>query len=195
MGREIRKVPANWDHPFKEDRYGCTRYQPMYDRTYQEACADWLSDFDRIRSGGMDKFERDCYANVCDWASENTAPSPEYYRPWSDEEAIWFQVWETVSEGTPVSPAFETQEELIQYLADHGDFWDQKRCLEPGWQELWGGTPGVSGWGREQAERFVMGPGWAPSMVISDGRVMSGVEAVTQAASPAAQPDTGETGA
>ncbi|MFV1530627.1 hypothetical protein [Phaeobacter sp. JH209A] len=180
MGREIRRVPPNWDHPIVERGYGREGPQPMYDKTYQEACADWLADFDRVRSGGMESYERDCYENECHWASENVAPAPDYYRPWQSEEATWLQVWETVSEGTPVTPPFETQEELIQYLADHGDFWDQKRCQQPNWQTLWGGTPGVSGWGKSQAERFVRGPGWAPSMVVECGRVMSGVEAVTQ---------------
>lgn len=180
MGREIRRVPANWEHPVTKDNYGRMRKQPMDRGTYEEACAEWLADFDRIRSGNLDEIERECYpGGVCHWASENTAPDPAYYRPWKDEDATWYQVWETVSEGTPVSPAFATEEELINYLAEHGDEWDQKRCHEPDWQRLWGGTPGVSGWGRQQAERFVKGPGWAPSLVIQNGRVMSGVEAMT----------------
>lgn len=179
MGREIRMVPPNWDHP-EVKLNGTVGPQPMFDKSYQDACADWLADFDRIRSGEMDDCERECYVNECHWASDNWAPDPKYYRPWSADDATWFQLWETVSEGTPVSPPFETREELIQYLADHGDFWDQKRCREPGWDTFWGGTPGVSGWGRERAERFVMELGWAPSMLIKNGRVVSGVEAVTK---------------
>lgn len=181
MGREIRRVPANWDHPIAKDNYGRDRAQPMFDQIYEDAAKEWLADFDRIRNGGAEGYEIECYPRgVTEWASENTAPDPQYYRPWEDADAAWYQVWETVSEGTPVSPPFETEDELIAYLAEHGDFWDQKRCHEPDWANLWGGTPGVSGWGRERAERFVKGPGWAPSMVVADGRVMSGVEAVTE---------------
>lgn len=180
MGREIRKVPAGWDHPVTQDTYGRERRQPMYDETYETASAEWLSEFDRIRSGGAKGYEIECYpGGVVDWASENTAPSKEYYRPWSDDEAVWFQLWETVSEGTPVSPPFETEDELIEYLAYNGDFWDQDRCTKPDWAELWGGVLGVSAWGKERAERFVKGAGWAPSMIIVGGVVKDGVSAVT----------------
>ncbi len=71
-----------------------------------------------------------------------------------------------MSEGTPVSPPFATEDELIDYLAKNGDEWDQKRGDRP--------------WGRQQAERFVRGGGWAPSFAVVDGQMMSGVEAVTQ---------------
>lgn len=180
MGREIRRVPPKWQHPTIE-RYGRVDMQPMYDRTFIEAEIEWLEAFDRIRRGEMSDLERECYPHgVCEWANDETPPDPAYYRPWSDDEATWFQLWETVSEGTPVTPPFEIEEELISYLAEHGDFWDQKRCTEPSWPTLYGGVPGVSGWGRERAARFVIGPGWAPSFVAKGGVMKSGVEAVTE---------------
>lgn len=179
MGREIRRVPPNWDHPKGERPNGQIRYKPMYDRTFAEAAAEWLEDFDRIRAGvDLKSWEAD-YGGVVAWASDNQAPNPEYYRPWADEDATWFQVWETVSEGTPVSPPFATEDELINYLAANGDFWDQSRCHEPDWRSLWGGVPGVSAWGRARAERFVRAA-WAPSMVIAGGNVMDGVTAISQ---------------
>lgn len=154
------------------------RPQPMYDRSFEGAWAEWLADFDRIRAGNLDDLERECYPRgLADWIQDCLAPDPAYYRPWRDEEATWFQVWQTVSEGTPVSPPFATKEELIDYLAKHGDFWDQERCHQPDWQWLWGGTPGVSAWGRERAERFVNAE-WAPSMVVMDDRVMDGTSAI-----------------
>jgi len=67
----------------------------------------------------------------------------------------WFQAYETVSEGTPVTPPFATQEELIDYLATRGDFWDQHRGEGP--------------WPRENARKFVLGSGWAPSMIVTTG--------------------------
>ncbi len=164
MGREVRRVPPNWDHPKTEDSYRRMRPQPMYDRTFEQASEEWLADFDRIRSGGADKFEAECYPRgVVEWAVENIAPDPQYCVPWKDDEATWFQVWETVSEGTPVSPPFETEAELIDYLAKNGDAWDQDR-----------GNPA---WGQERAERFVKAQ-WAPSFVIADGKIMDGTAAV-----------------
>jgi len=164
MGREIRKVPANWAHPMRDPNanpYRHSGYQPMFDETFPEKQAEWLAEFDRIRSGALTDDERGYYPRgLSDWLKdEGMPPDPDYYRPWSDDEATWFQVWETVSEGTPVSPPFATADELIDYLATHGDFWDQKRGDAP--------------WGREAAARFV-NAGWAPSMILSGGVLTAG---------------------
>ena len=56
MGREIRRVPENWDHPETENRYGDLRLQPMYDEQYEDAAREWLDDFDRIRSVGAEGY-------------------------------------------------------------------------------------------------------------------------------------------
>ncbi len=80
------------------------------------------------------------------------------YNAWQSEEpptGDWWQVWETVSEGSPVTPAFATAEELIEYLVTFGDDWDQKR--------------GDGGWSQEAAEAFVSREGWAPSLIIQGG--------------------------
>ena len=84
----------------------------------------------------------------------------------------WWQVYETVSEGTPVTPPFETREELVEYLVANGDFWDQKRRTEGR------SSMPCEPWPRKQAESFVFGSGWSPSLVVANGRVMSGVEAI-----------------
>ena len=175
MGREIRKVPANWDHPKTHDMLGRERLQPMFDETFADAAAEWKADFAKWEAGERpDHWDGKEYEY---WEWNTTPPDRAYYRPWSDDDAVWFQVWETVSEGTPVSPPFATEQELVDYLAEHGDFWDQKRCKDPDWTTLWGGTPGVSGWGREQAERFVKAS-WAPSMISIGGQVVDGKFAV-----------------
>ncbi len=170
MGREIRRVPPNWEHPVNEEN---GHKVTMYDETFEQAATAWLAEFDRIRAGvDLTDFEKKWYPlGVVEWANSETPPNPELCRPWSDEEATWYQVWETVTEGTPVSPPFETKEELIVYLAENGDFWDQTRCWEDGWTRLWGGTHGVSAWGRARAENFVALE-WAPSMVIVGDRIL-----------------------
>lgn len=60
-----------------------------------------------------------------------------------------WQVWETVSEGSPITPVFATREGLVDYLVEGGDGWDRKR--------------GDGGWTRENAESFVKAA-WAPSL-------------------------------
>lgn len=177
MGREIRMVPANWEHPMlkpENDRYGHGGYQPMYNSKFSESFEEWLADFDRVRSGDLDQFEKKVYPRgLADWIQEETPPNPDYYLPDDIGETTWFQLYETVSEGTPVSPPFSTKQELADYLAEHGDYWDQKRCREPSWKELWGGEFGVSGWGKERAEAFV-NAGLAPSMIVTNGKAEDG---------------------
>jgi len=169
MGREIRRVPPNWDHPKVTRSNGKEGYQPMRNYDAETAWDVWQEEFriwcesegDKVRdkygSGNYPKDEP--YRAFCAW--HGNPPDPKYYFPKFKEEPTWYQVYETVSEGTPVTPPFETQHELVEYLVANGDFWDQKRRAE-----------GITSmncdpWDRQQATQFVFGSGWAPSMVVS----------------------------
>ena len=118
MGREIRRVPKGWVHPVRgsaDARTGRPNYQPMFDNDYTTAVKEW------------------------DW-EEGAPPAANYYRPaWAPEEMTCYQVYETVSEGTPVSPVFETLEDLVQWLIAQGY--------------------------SEKAARAFADDGWAPSMM------------------------------
>ena len=172
MGREVRRVPPNWEHPKKP----CGNYQPMFDETATEGFNEWLEDYQEFIKSELpemaDEHEYDIsdpFSAFCDW--DGGPPDAQYYRPhWGESKATWYQVYETVSEGTPVTPPFETQEELIDYLAKNGDFWDQKRQKQ--------GRVDCGPWPLDRAERFVKGTQWAPSFAIIGGKVMSGVEAL-----------------
>ncbi len=179
MGREIRRVPPNWQHPKTErpnHRLGRMEecYQALYDRPYSQAIGEWIEQHQLWEAGkhpdqldGSGKTHR-YYAQ---WGGN--APSVEYCRPeWKPEEMTWWQVYETVSEGTPVTPPCETREELVEYLVANGDFWDQKRRLEG--NSMMACEP----WPRKQAESFIFGSGYAPSLVVTNGVVMGGVEAL-----------------
>src|SRR5688572_6287543 len=127
MGREIRRVPANWEHPKKEfpnymKRCIEERYKPMYDRPFAPAMREWYAAWEKWERGD-DPDRAGEYKDLQYWEWSSGPPDPEYYRPdWKPEEMTWYQVYETVSEGTPVTPPFATKEELIEYLATHGDF-------------------------------------------------------------------------
>ena len=91
MGREVRKVPADWEHP-RRGLYpgGSINYQPMLDQSYEEALND----------------------------SPDHAPDPDYCRPdWTEEERTHFQWYETVSEGSPLSPPCRSLEGLALWLS------------------------------------------------------------------------------
>lgn len=147
MGREIRRVVPNWEHP-KRTKFNPFKmreeesYQPLYDRSYREAAQTWREEFAAWESGERQAYFAEKGVDYEFWDYDGMPPDKEYYRPdWKPEEMTWFQVYETVSEGTPVTPPFATKEELIDYLAANGDFWDQDR--------------GDGAWKRENAEDFI----------------------------------------
>ena len=149
MGREIRRVPPNWEHP-KVERYGRTEYQPMFDRDYKKEKQEWIDGL----MAWENKTDPDYDPEYEWWEWNGNPPDREYYVPYDvdDPSCTWFQVYETVSEGTPVSPPFESEDELIDYLTTKGDFWDQRRGHGP--------------WSLESATKFVKGSGWRPSMMV-----------------------------
>lgn len=88
------------------------------------------------------------------------------YESWEQEEppaGDGWQVWETVSEGSPITPVFSTPEALARWCAND----DNDKSV----------TRGLS---YERWLKFITGPGWAPSMISFGGQVMSGVEGVIQ---------------
>lgn len=148
MGREIRRVPAGWQHPTKICKHwtpgygygGCvldgkrgTCYRPL-DENYAK---DKKKYDDLVAEGGKDK--ADNYFGQ--------APDPQWYVPvWPEGTATHYQIYETVSEGTPVSPVFTSLEDMEDWLVNDG-----------------GRDGKVS---RKAACNFCQS-GWAPSMVVT----------------------------
>ena len=152
MGREIRRVPPNWEHP--KDSKG--NFKSMYDEDFDAALTEWLEGYKLWKKGEHPDQQKEYYDKGDPyWEWNGAPPDPDYYRPKWEQEPTWYQVYETVSEGTPVSPPFATKEELVNSLVQHGDFWDQRR--------------GDGTWSREAAEQFVERE-WSPSgMMTSEG--------------------------
>lgn len=120
MGREIRKVPKGWEHP--KDEQG--EYKSMHDEYFEDAFNEWEQNRLDWIAGKNEDQKRNNYgttnAEYIEWAG--TSPDPEYYRSvkWTEEEACCFQMYQTVSEGTPVSPVFETLQGLEDWLVEQG---------------------------------------------------------------------------
>lgn len=153
MGREIRRVPLDWEHP--RDARG--RYQPMYDEAYEDAAARWLTACIAWSQGTNGTQEqRDKHPYYWDW--DGPPPARAYYRPkWTAEMRVGYQVYETVTEGTPVSPVFESKDDIIAWLTAPIPADDPYPGLS------------VQGMSRAQAERFVEAA-WAPSFIVRAGQ-------------------------
>ena len=117
MGREIRMVPPDWEHP--KDFEG--HYKPLYDRSYQKVAEKWQQDYlDFLKDPEEQaKAVEDGYPFFWEW--DGMPPDREYYRPdWPGGTATAYQIYETVSEGTPVSPVFDTEPEIVTWLIEQG---------------------------------------------------------------------------
>lgn len=90
MGREIRRVPPNWDHPKKSAEWSYfkqreeVRYQPLYDRCYPEAITEWIEGHQKWEAG-QDQHRSGEYRYYAQYYGG--PPDVEYYRPdWKPEE-------------------------------------------------------------------------------------------------------------
>lgn len=146
MGREVRRVPADWQHPKNE----YDRYKPLYPGEKYPMDA----------AGFMEKANAEGLQEAIDWYGQ--APDQNDYMPnWPEAERTHYMMYEDTSEGTPISPAFATPEELARWLADTGAsaFGSQ--------------TASYEGWLR------VAQGGYAPSAVsVGGGPLVSGVDAL-----------------
>lgn len=118
MGREIRMVPKGWEHP--KGKNG--EFMPMFDEDFESAAREWLDscilwDNNEHETLYNDPNLKKSYPFYWQWAGQS--PSEEYYRP-KFENANCFQIYENVTEGTPVSPVFESKHEMFNWLVSEG---------------------------------------------------------------------------
>jgi hypothetical protein len=111
-----------------------------------------------IRLGVEHTCER-CHGEGDVWPSKE---AEELYESW--EKAYppvgdGYQIWETVSEGSPISPVFSAPEELARHMATTS----------------WGADKGTP---YEAWLAFINGPGWAPSAISGPNGMVTGVQGV-----------------
>lgn len=132
MGRQVRRVPANWEHPRRADG----QFQPMFNSTYEQALAEYERErvnFERRKAAGEPQLQGEDFE---EWHGE--PPDPDYYRPdWPEEQRTHYQMYETTSEGSPISPVMESQEELARWLHENGaSFFGDITISEQEWLKI-----------------------------------------------------------
>lgn len=134
MGREVKRVPLDFNWPIKRVWFGF-RLAPIF----CQLC--------KVESGPL----------RCSLCYGEKEVYPRLDIPTGDG----YQMWETTSEGSPISPVFQTPEDLAKWLAESGAsaFGDMTATYDQ-----WLG---------------MIREGFAPSMVMAD-KLVSGVEAVSK---------------
>ncbi len=158
MGREVRMVPKDWQHPKREGG----GFIALFDGDFETCAADWDKECAEWEAGNFPDYadEESKKMSYAEWNGER--PSKDDYMPTFEEgSATHCMMYETTSEGTPISPAFETPEELAKWLFENeaSAFGSQ--------------TGSYEGWLR------VAKGGYACSAVLSDRNgLQSGVDAI-----------------
>ena len=159
MGREIRRVPPNWEHPRYTDDDAPSRdrigeYKPLYEGDYDAEKRDWLTSVALWEAGKHpDQMDPDFNVPREWWDWQGDPPRRGDYVPYVRSEATWVQMYEDESEGTPLSPPFATPEELVDWLCANKDFWGRgplsretaEHLLKVGWASVVvGGIDGLA---------------------------------------------------
>jgi len=164
MGREVRRVPKYWEHP----KCASGIFIALFDGSnFTKDLQEWDEGAEKWAQGLRDDWdcgwiplgdgEKDMA--FAEWYGDR--PSAEDYMPeWPEEELTHLMMYETVTEGTPISPAFKTPEELARWLADNNS------------SAFGSMTANYEQW------LAMCRAGWAPSAVCDSTGIHSGVEAM-----------------
>lgn len=148
MGREVRMVPADWRHP-KSDRHP-DRYKPLFEgQDYESRKTDWL---ETLAEKGLQE--------TIDWCG-NPPDVNDFMPNWPADQRTHYMMYEDTSEGTPISPAFATPEELARWLVDNKA------------SSFGSDTASYEGWLR------VAKGGFACSAIVENGVLQNGVDGLS----------------
>ena len=139
MGRELRKVPANWEHPKNDDG----RYHPMFNKFYGDSLKEWFKENTKWEKGTHPDLVKnpelkEKYPFFAMYASN--PPDVEYYqtKKYTPEDLTHIQLYETTSEGTPKSPVFKADEfeKLCEYAAENCTTFASFKATKEEWMEM-----------------------------------------------------------
>lgn len=108
----------------------------------------------RCERDGIPHLCASCNGHGCTEAFKGQRALAEAHENIDPPRGDGWQIWETVSEGSPVTPAFATAEELAEFYAREK-----------------GGSP-------EAVLKWLTGPGWSPSMIVSSAGVQNSDELI-----------------
>ena len=127
-----------------------------------DVCDRWAAVRKIIEAAGLKRgwgICKKCAGEGSVWDAVENRTRANRWRRKEPPKGKGYQIWETVSEGSPVSPVFATPEELAAWMAGNDDSATRDASMED-WL------------------KFINGPGWAPSAMSSSSGIVSGVRAV-----------------
>lgn len=135
MGRELKRVPLDFDYPLNEKWEGyCPKietFQELFGKEYP-----FLYTYNHVGEI-CDKCKKNCgecyeSADYCFWHNPNNK------NLWFREIPIGegYQLWETTTEGSPQSPVFDTLEKLCEWCADNATTFATFKATKEQWMKM-----------------------------------------------------------
>lgn len=118
MGRTLKRVPLNFDWPLNTIWYGY----------YSSYCHD--SDYS---AGGCENCKRFATLKGIGFTEYGCPDFEPFVGP---PKGDGFQLWETTSEGSPVSPVFKTLDELCEWCEDNYTVFADMKASKKQWKEM-----------------------------------------------------------
>lgn len=125
MGREVKRVPLNFDHPLGEVWYG---YQIVFCHEDYEGGCERCKEFARIMG-----IPPKLYKNI---PNDNPCPDWRQYFKVDPPKGEGYQLWGTTTEGEPRSPVFKTPEELAEWCAENDTVFGDIRATKEEWLKM-----------------------------------------------------------
>lgn len=119
--------------------------------------SQWVAMKTRAAREGVDLNCEHCNGKGSTEKFKGQRKATKKWKPLEPPKGDAWQIWETVSEGSPVTPAFDTPEELAAHWAKAS-----------------------SGIEYNNALAWIVGPGWAPSGVIVGGQVKTSEDIISE---------------
>lgn len=124
MGRELRRVPLDFDYPLNKVWYGYYCEPSFCHNEYSAGC-EGCKAFARVK--GLPLKNHGC---------------PDFGKYFKVEPSIeppigeGYQLWETTSEGSPVSPVFKTLDELCGWCEENATTFSHFKTTKEKWKQM-----------------------------------------------------------
>lgn len=132
MGRELRRVPMDFDYPMKRVWYG---YLCNYVTTCKVAQGvEWRCEncrkFAEIKGIPLDS------AGCPDYDKYLAEPIRMLKELLEVPKGEGYQLWSTTSEGEPMSPVFASLEELCEWCEENATVFAWHKTSKEGWMQM-----------------------------------------------------------
>lgn len=143
MGRQLRKVAANWQHPKNEKG----NYIPLLDGNFTERLAKWEEGNKQWENGFVDdwnggwKPKEEKYKDMPFGEWDGEKPLKEDYMPeWTEAEKTHIQLYENTTEGTPISDVYKADdlEKLCEHAAENCSTFADFKATKEEWMQMLG---------------------------------------------------------